>query len=382
MPVAIQIFTLPDLTPIYSDTVDICTPRTYELNVGSYRVIGTYQETGEKKQADFTILEAQTTSVDLTFQPVAPKYWRLTISVSPLGTGTTNPSGIIDIPEGQSQAVSATPNSGYRFDHWTSDISGVNGSTANPITVPAQTPDTTHTLTAVFVTVPPPEYMLTIATTTGGTTSPTPGSHTYPQNTNVQVTGIPYTGYNFHHWLMDGIQYTSNPITVLMNANHTLTAYFSEIPPPPPEKYKLSLNATIGGTTDPAPGVLEYNAGETATVTAIPESGYKFSRWELDAVKKTVNPISVLMDKDHTLLAVFAEIPPPTKCFIATAAYGSPLAPQLSVLRRFRDRCLPNSIVGLYYCLSPPIAAFIRKHGKTRSAVRVVIDLLVKALKQ
>jgi len=91
----------------------------------------------------------------------------------------------------------------------------------------------------------------------------------------------------------------------------------------------------------------------------------------------------VLVESDLNVVAVYSEqVTPPTGCFIATAAYGSPLAPQLSVLRRFRDRCLPNSIVNLYYRLSPPVADFIRKHTKTRSAVRAVINLLVKVLKQ
>jgi hypothetical protein len=54
-------------------------------------------------------------------------------------------------------------------------------------------------------------------------------------------------------------------------------------------------------------------------------------------------------------------------CFIATAAFGSPLEPHVHVLRDLRDRyLLTNSIgkafVALYHKFSPPIADFIAKN--------------------
>ena len=63
-------------------------------------------------------------------------------------------------------------------------------------------------------------------------------------------------------------------------------------------------------------------------------------------------------------------------CFIATAAYGSLMAPHVKILRDFRDRILlQNSIgkgfVGLYYTYSPPIADFIAKHDSMRAFVRI-----------
>jgi chitodextrinase len=65
-------------------------------------------------------------------------------------------------------------------------------------------------------------------------------------------------------------------------------------------------------------------------------------------------------------------------CFIATAAYGSPLAPQVQRLREFRDRyLLPNPVgkvfVAVYYKLSPPLAAVIAESGTLRAIVRVTL---------
>jgi hypothetical protein len=72
----------------------------------------------------------------------------------------------------------------------------------------------------------------------------------------------------------------------------------------------------------------------------------------------------------------------PAPCFIATAAYGDPLAQDVTVLREFRDRYLVTNPVGerfvaLYYRFSPPLADYIGKHewakGVTRAGLRPLV---------
>lgn len=65
-------------------------------------------------------------------------------------------------------------------------------------------------------------------------------------------------------------------------------------------------------------------------------------------------------------------------CFIATAAYGSELAPEVMILRRFRDEVLLNSRLGtalvkFYYFLSPPLAFLVSEHQFLRIVTRVVL---------
>ncbi len=62
-------------------------------------------------------------------------------------------------------------------------------------------------------------------------------------------------------------------------------------------------------------------------------------------------------------------------CFIATAAYGSALAPQVQVLRELRDRQLltnaaGRALVAFYYRHSPPLAAYIAERPWARALVR------------
>jgi M6 family metalloprotease-like protein len=65
-------------------------------------------------------------------------------------------------------------------------------------------------------------------------------------------------------------------------------------------------------------------------------------------------------------------------CFIATAAYGSAMAPEVEALRRFRDGVLMTnpvgrSLVAFYYKASPPMAAYIASRPGLRAATRVLL---------
>lgn len=67
-----------------------------------------------------------------------------------------------------------------------------------------------------------------------------------------------------------------------------------------------------------------------------------------------------------------------SSCFIATAAFGSPMQPYVKILREFRHRILLNnsigkSLVNFYYKYSPPVADCISRHDSLRAAVRICL---------
>lgn len=72
-------------------------------------------------------------------------------------------------------------------------------------------------------------------------------------------------------------------------------------------------------------------------------------------------------------------------CFIATAAYGSYLHPQVQLLRNFRDKHLltnapGRAFVALYYRLSPPLADVIARHAVLRGITRVALTPIIFAV--
>ena len=69
-------------------------------------------------------------------------------------------------------------------------------------------------------------------------------------------------------------------------------------------------------------------------------------------------------------------------CFLATAAYGSALEPEVELLRRFRDRVLLRSVPGrvltaLYYQASPPLAWQLGRAEWARAMVRLALSPLI-----
>jgi hypothetical protein len=69
-------------------------------------------------------------------------------------------------------------------------------------------------------------------------------------------------------------------------------------------------------------------------------------------------------------------------CFIATAAYGTPMAREVAILSRFRDEHLMKTRAGrasvrLYYKFSPPIADFIRQSEFFKAVVRLELRPLI-----
>lgn len=136
--------------------------------------------------------------------------------------------------------------------------------------------------------------------------------------------------------------------------------------------------------------IASFDRDTVVTLNAIPAFGSVFAGWTADSSADCSDGV-VTMSAAVSCAAIFNAREPPGAaanapgCFIATAAWGSPMADEVVTLRRFRDEVLMQSDAGrafvrAYYRLSPPIADFIRDREPLRAAVRVALWTVVKAV--
>src|SRR5258708_39774069 len=103
------------------------------------------------------------------------------------------------------------------------------------------------------------------------------------------------------------------------------------------------------------------------------------------SVQSVKNPVTeIIIKRDTSLADKSATHQTNINCkrFNAAAAFGSPMAEKVRVLRAFRDQYLMTNAAGrrfvqLYYRYSPSIADRIRRDDTLRAAVRAALEPLV-----
>jgi hypothetical protein len=171
---------------------------------------------------------------------------------------------------------------------------------------------------------------------TGGLgTGTTQFMRTYNNNTVVSLTApSPAGGNNFQKWLKDGADFANNTATnvnVTMDANHTMTAVYltptqtltvASSNPNSGVSITVSPNDNNAQGTGTTQFARTYNKNTVVSLTApSPTSGNNFQKWLKDGAdfaNNTAANVTVTMDVNHTMTAVYVTPPAGPMIFVET----------------------------------------------------------------
>ena len=222
------------------------------------------------------------------------------MDVSAVGTGTIR---LVDKPDstapeypaamtvraGQEVVLEAVPAPGYQFDGWTADIQ----SGDNPLSLVIEC---TTLVRANFSLL---RHTLAMQVEGDGSVTPATGEHEYLPETVVDITAVPDEGWQFDGWTGNVADPASAATTVMVSADITVIASFSQI------MHTLTMEADGSGSTTPAEGAHDYAQGRVVAIEAVAEDGWYFDEWLGDVADPISPSTSVRMAADVTVTALF-----------------------------------------------------------------------------
>jgi hypothetical protein len=256
----------------------------------------------------------------------------------------------------------------------------------------------------------PAQYELTISSTNGGAVViPGEGVFTHYAGAQIQLLAEPEVGYRFVDWTAPvGIfsdETAQGTNFTMPSQSVNVTAGFEEVPLP-----TVTTQAATGVTSYSARVHMSYAVGNASSVEVrfackrCPDSAWFYTDWrsktmdgthaevltglasqtgyEFKAQLRHITVIEGVINRFCTARAPgvgLGDVP----CPVTIAAYATPTAERLHVLRELRDGVLLRSAMGsqsveLYYQLGPPLADFITGNEFLRTLVRqVLVDPLI-----
>jgi lysophospholipase L1-like esterase len=226
---------------LYSDSNSDYNPWTPA--VGSYSLTATPYSGGGGGGSAGTPL-----TIAFTVQDAAVSY-SLTTNASGSGSVSKSPNQA-SYTSGTSVTLTATPTAGQQFSGWSGSATG----STNPLTVSMTA---NKTITATFIATPV-QYSLTVTTAGSGSVAKSPSQATYNSGSSVSLTATAAAGFEFSGWSGDASGST-NPISVMMSADKSITATFTAVVGGPTFYRALNINGgaiTLDGRS--------WEAGNTA----------------------------------------------------------------------------------------------------------------------
>jgi hypothetical protein len=219
----------------------------------------------------------------------------------------------------------------YEFEKWITPTKAELLNNENNIIVEEGLHRRTYTAYFKKETVKPETYQVNINVISNGKCKYKVGSNEYSNesasHSNISVTkgetieilAVPDEGYLFDYCTStSGDRSESNPYKVAVNSNMDFSYYFKEAPI---TKYKVDVTSDINGKCKYKIGSGEYSkldkshpkfqvpAGETVTVLAEADSGYKFVRWSYKGGVTKDNPYSMVINENMVFRCIFEQTP-------------------------------------------------------------------------
>lgn len=219
----------------------------------------------------------------------------------------------------------------YKFEKWITPTEAELLNNENNIIIEEGLHRRTYTAYFKKETVKPETYQVNINVISNGKCKYKVGSNEYSNesasHSNISVTkgetieilAVPDEGYLFDYCTStSGDRSESNPYKVAVNSNMDFSYYFKEAPI---TKYTVDVTSDINGKCKYKIGSGEYSeldkshprfqvpAGETVTVLAEADSGYKFVRWSYKGGVTEDNPYSMIINENMVLRCIFEQIP-------------------------------------------------------------------------
>lgn len=237
----------------------------------------------------------------------------------------------VTAPEKTIVTIAGKANGGYEFEKWVTPTGANLPNNENNIIVEEGLHRRTYTAYFKKETVKPETYQVNINVISNGKCKYKVGSNEYSNesasHSNISVTkgetieilAVPDEGYLFDYCAStSGDRSESNPYKVAVNSNMDFSYYFKEAPI---TKYTVDVTSDINGKCKYKIGSGEYSeldkshprfqvpAGETVTVLAEADSGYKFVRWSYKGGVTEDNPYSMIINENMVLRCIFEQIP-------------------------------------------------------------------------
>lgn len=179
----------------------------------------------------------------------------------------------------------------------------------------------------------------------------------------------------------------TNPLTMvpdtgdIQNPDVFYVAYGSYMNTPGKPDYKIFVTRTTNrGASFELTGGMPGGVGQSESQLRVRPDGSSAAILWMQEMAPTAA-------RDVMFTQVAPGYVPNDRCFIATAAYGSPMAQDVKLLRAFRDQYLLTNVPGrkfveFYYTVSPPVADHIRNNETLRSVIRTGLRPLVELSRQ